>query len=74
MARTWKPELGLLDLDTKFEEGKPIEELDEVQVCVGDTSKELKIGHDLQPSIQSEIVNFLMQNLDVFAWDHEYMK
>lgn len=51
-----------------------MKELEKIQVCIDDLSKELKIGHQLQPSTQSKIVNFLRQNLDIFAWDHEDMK
>ncbi|XP_022891744.1 uncharacterized protein LOC111406579 [Olea europaea var. sylvestris] len=67
-------ELNSIDTWIKIEGGEPVEELERVQVCADNPSKELKVGRKLQPSTRSEIVAFLRQNLDVFAWDHGDMR
>ncbi|XP_022857913.1 uncharacterized protein LOC111378860 [Olea europaea var. sylvestris] len=67
-------ELISLDQRTKVEGGEPVEELERVQICADDPSKELKVGRELHPSTRSEIVAFLRQNLDIFAWNHRDMR
>lgn len=74
MACKLKPELDSLDQRTKIEGEELVEELGKIHVCSGDLSKELKIGSELQPSIQGEIIGFLLQNLDIFTWNHKDMK
>ncbi|XP_022883887.1 uncharacterized protein LOC111400731 [Olea europaea var. sylvestris] len=69
-ANVWESELIPLDPRTRIERGEPIEELEGVQVCVKDPTKELKIYRELQPSTRNKIMAFLRQNLDVFAWNH----
>ena len=39
----------------------------------GDTAKVTKVGMRLDPVLKSKIMEFLKQNLDVFAWTHEDM-
>ncbi|XP_022853744.1 uncharacterized protein LOC111375176 [Olea europaea var. sylvestris] len=73
-ANIWESELIPLDLWTRIEGGEPVEELEGVQVCAKDPTKELKVEHKLQPSTRNEIVAFLRQNLDVFAWNHGDMR
>ncbi|XP_022855889.1 uncharacterized protein LOC111377073 [Olea europaea var. sylvestris] len=67
-------ELAERYLRTKIQWEEPIEELEGVQVCADDPSKELKVGYELQSSTRNEIVAFLRQNLDVFAWNHGDMR
>ncbi|XP_022861738.1 uncharacterized protein LOC111382100 [Olea europaea var. sylvestris] len=74
MAHVWDSKLSSLDQRIKIEGGKPVEELEGVQVCTDDPSKELQVRRELQPSTQSKIVAFLRQNLDVFAWFHGDMR
>ena len=57
-------------------EEKPKElsqELEEVNLVEGDTTKLTKVGTGLDPILKGKIVEFLKQNLDVFAWTHEDM-
>ena len=49
------------------------QELEEVNLVEGDITKVTKVGTGLDPVLKSKIVEFLKQNLDVFAWTHEDM-
>ena len=49
------------------------QELEEVNPVDGDTTKVIKVGTGLRTVLKSKIVEFLKQNLDVFAWTHEDM-
>jgi len=44
-----------------------------VNLVEGDTTKVTKVGTGLDPVLKSKIVEFLKQNLDVFAWTHKDM-
>ncbi|XP_059436572.1 uncharacterized protein LOC132169571 [Corylus avellana] len=50
--------------------GEPAEPLEDVVVGEG---RILKIGTQLGPRIREGLVNFLRQNLEVFAWTHDDM-
>ena len=50
---------------------KSSQELKEVNLVDEDTTKVTKVGTGLNPILKSRIVEFLKQNLDVFAWTHE---
>ena len=47
--------------------------MEEVNLVEGDTAKVTKVGMRLDPVLKSKIMEFLKQNLDVFAWTHEDM-
>ena len=47
--------------------------MEEVNLVEGDTAKVTKVGTRLDPVLKSKIMEFLKQNLDVFAWTHEDM-
>ena len=49
------------------------EEEENMELVEGDPSKTTKVGKELQRSLKDELVKFLKQNLDVFAWSHEDM-
>ena len=48
-------------------------DLEDVELVEGDPSKVTKIFKELNSSIRGMIVEFLKENLDVFAWTHEDM-
>jgi hypothetical protein len=50
--------------------GEPIEPLEDVMVEEGKT---LKIGTYLTTNVRDSLINFLRQNMEVFAWTHEDM-
>ena len=57
-------------------EEKPEEssqELEEVNLVDGDTTKVTNVGMGLNLVLKSRIMEFLKQNLDVFTWTHEDM-
>ena len=50
-----------------------VEALEEVELAEGKTTKTTRIGTTLSPEMRSMLVQFLKENLDVFAWSHEDM-
>ncbi|XP_024020400.1 uncharacterized protein LOC112091317 [Morus notabilis] len=62
------------DIDPRIQEevtwSQPVEQLVEIQVNEGESTKVLKMGSGLAPSLKVEIENFLRKNLDVFARNH----
>ena len=47
---------------------KPTEDTKAVQVDLKDTSKTVRIGCGLSDHQERELINFLLQNRDIFAW------
>ena len=43
------------------------------ELVEGETAKMTKIGTTLSPKIRTRFVQFLKENLDIFAWSHEDM-
>ena len=54
-------------------ERQAIEELEEVNIDPKEASRVVKVGKNLDGKRKKELVNFLQENLDVFAWSHEDM-
>ena len=50
-----------------------VEALEEVELVEGKKTKAIRIGTTLSPEMRSMLVQFLKENLDVFAWSHENM-
>ena len=48
-----------------------VETLETVELVEGKATKTTKIGMTLSPEIKTWLVQFLKENLDVFAWTHE---
>ena len=67
---------GTIDLISPDEEGTtgPIKDLVDLPVSDEEPSKVLKIWKNLPDGIQEAILEFLRQNLDVFAWAHSNME
>ena len=55
----------------KEKEENTIEALEEVELMEGKTTKTTRIGMTLSPEMKSMLVQFLKENLNVFAWSHE---
>ncbi|XP_022888168.1 uncharacterized protein LOC111403774 [Olea europaea var. sylvestris] len=51
----------------------PMEELETFPVNPEDPNQVLRIGKSLSPEAKIEMIRFLKENLDVFAWKHEDM-
>lgn len=50
-----------------------VEALETVELVEGEATKTTRIGTMLSPEIRVRLVQFLKENLDVFAWSHEDM-
>lgn len=74
MVCSSKHDLDPLHPRSKTKEGEPVEDLDKISICENDSTKEIKVGYELQPQIGSHLTYFLRRNLDVFAWSHDDME
>ena len=52
---------------------KPANDLEDVELVVGDPSKTTKDGGELDPPLKEKMMEFLKKNLDIFAWTHKDM-
>ena len=50
-----------------------VEKLEMVELVEGNHAKTTQVGMSLNPQTKKEIIGFLEENLDVFAWSHEDM-
>ena len=50
-----------------------MEALETVELVEGEANKTTKIGMTLSPEMRTRLIQFLKENLDVFAWSHEDM-
>ena len=50
-----------------------MEALETMELIDGETTKMTRIGMTLSLEMKSRLVQFLKDNLDVFAWNHEDM-
>ena len=50
-----------------------VKTLETVELVKGETTKTTRIGMALSPEMRAKLVQFLKENLDVFAWSHEDM-
>ena len=48
-----------------------MEALETVELVEGETARTTRIGMTLSPEMRTRLVQFLKENLDVFAWSHE---
>ena len=52
---------------------EPTEALEDIPLDENDPGKSNRIGADLEGEIKKDLIRFLMENIDVFAWSHEDM-
>ena len=57
----------------KEKEEDKVETLETVELVEGEATKMTRIGMTLSPQMKTRLVQFLKENLDVFAWTHEDM-
>ena len=55
------------------EKENKVEALETVALVEDGTAKTIRIGKTLSPKMRTRLIEFLKENLDVFAWSHEYM-
>ena len=48
-----------------------VKALETIELVEGVPTKVTKVGMSLDPLTEEEIVRFLKENLDIFAWSHE---
>ena len=52
---------------------EPTETLEDIPLDEDDLGKSIRIGADLEGKIKKDLIRFLRENIDVFAWSHEDM-
>ena len=52
---------------------EPTEVLEDISLDENDPGKSTRIGADLERKIKKDLIHFLRENIDVFAWSHEDM-
>ena len=52
---------------------EPTEALEDISLNEDNPKKSTKIGADLEGKIKKDLIRFLRENIDVFAWSHEDM-
>ena len=57
----------------KEKEKDKMEALETVELVEGETVKMTRVGTTLSPEMRTRLVQFLKENLNVFAWSHEDM-
>ena len=57
----------------KRKKKKNMEALEIVVLAEDETTKMTRIGTTLSPRMRTRLIQFLKENLDVFAWSHEDM-
>ena len=57
----------------KEEEKEKVETLEMVELVDEELTKMTIIGMNLNNQIKKELIQFLKENLDIFAWSHENM-
>ena len=55
------------------EEESKVEALETVALVEDGTTKTTRIGMMLSPEMRTKLIEFLKENLNVFAWSHEDM-
>ena len=55
------------------EEENKVETLETVALVKDGVTKTTRIGMMLSPEMRTRLIEFLKENLDVFAWSHEDM-
>ena len=50
-----------------------VEVLETMELADGQVTKTTRIGTTLNPGMKAKLIQFLKENLDIFAWSHEDM-
>ena len=62
-----------MNIEEKRIVAEPTEALEDISLDEDDPKKSTRIGADLEGEIKKDLIRFLMENIDVFAWSHEDM-
>ena len=52
---------------------EPTEALEDISLDEDNPKKSTRIGADLEENIKMDLIHFLRENIDVFAWSHDDM-
>ena len=52
---------------------EPTEALEDISLDEDNPKKSTRIGANLEGKIKKDLIHFLRENIDVFAWSHEDM-
>jgi hypothetical protein len=60
-----------LVVEERWNFAEPTEKLEEITLTEGNEKRRTRIGTTMPAEIRGSIVQFLRENVDVFAWSHE---
>ena len=63
----------MMNIEERRVVAEPTEALENISLDEDDPGKSTKIGADLERKIKKDLIRFLRENIDVFAWSHEDM-
>ena len=63
----------MMNIEERKVVAKPTEALENISLDKDNREKSTRIGIDLEAKIKKDLIRFLREYIDVFAWSHEYM-
>ena len=63
----------MMNIEERRVVAKPIKALEDISLDENDPEKSTRIGVDLEKKIKKDLIRFLRENIDIFAWSHEDM-
>ena len=63
----------MMNIEERRIMAEPTKALEDISLEEDDPEKSTKIGADLEGKIKKDLIHFLRENIDVFAWSHEDM-
>ena len=70
---TMDEQAQMMNIEERRVVAKPIEALEDISLDENDPEKSTRIGADLEKKIKKDLIHFLRENIDIFAWSHEDM-
>ena len=70
---TMDEQAQMMNIEERRVVAKPTEALEDISLDENDPEKSTRIGADLEKKIKKDLIRFLRENIDIFAWSHEDM-
>ena len=70
---TMDEQAQMMNIEERRVVAEPTEALEDISLDKDDPKKSTRIEADLEEKIKKDLIRFLRENIDVFAWSHEYM-
>ena len=70
---TMDEQAQMMNIEERRVVAEPIEALEDISLDEDDPKKSTRIGADLEKKIKKDLIRFLRENIDAFAWSHEDM-